>query len=154
MATRKQSIQGLDYRVQIALGLALLGGVGYGVYTIVNAIRRAEARRKAQEEAEKLKGEIQALQTTTGQSQSYPESQYTTMADTLYYAMAGWGTDEESIFSTFGTLVNNVDFLKLQTAFGSRDGYSLTEWLRGDLSSDDIRKINSLLTDRGIIYRF
>ena len=86
----------------------------------------------------------------TGQSPSYSDSEYRIMSGTLYTAMKGWGTDEEAIYGVFRKMRNSVDVLKLIDAFGVKDGQTLGQWLKGDLSSWNFNKINEILQGNGI----
>ena len=156
---RKKKIN-IPPQVQIAIGIAVLGGVGYGIYAIIKGIKNAEAKRKAAEQLALLQGEIQQLATVPGQGPSYPLSQYDTWANNLYMAMDSswynpfsWGTTEDLIIQTFQKLNNNADYLKLTTAFGTKDGYTLTEWLVDELSQSYIDQLNSILSQKGIIYK-
>jgi uncharacterized protein YpmB len=97
------------------------------------------------------KGAVQAHQ-AAGETPTFTTSQYKAMADKLYYAMDGWGTDDDAVFEVIGQLKNNVDFLNVRSSFGIRDGYDLQDWLRGDFSSADIQRINNLLYAKGITY--
>lgn len=98
-------------------------------------------------------GEIQQLE-SQGIQQSYPDQRYLAFADSIQTAIAGWGTDEESVYNVMRQIKNNIDFLKLQTAFGVRDGETLSQWLLGDLSSAEMLSVNQILSSNGVTYRF
>jgi hypothetical protein len=88
----------------------------------------------------------------TGKQPSYSDSQYRVMAEQLYAAMKGWGTNEESIYNVFRQMKSRVDVLKLIDAYGVKDGEDLVTWLNGDLWS--FTKINQILRDNGVDYTF
>lgn len=96
----------------------------------------------------------QAALVAQGHQKTYSQIQYNTMANQLYYAMKGFGTDEETIFSIMGKMQNDLDVIELDKAFGMRDTYSLQAWLRGDLSSADMQKVNMILSNKGISKSF
>lgn len=106
--------------------------------------------------------EEQALN-NAGVKGTYTSSQYKAMADTLYSAMDGYGTEEEPIFNTFRKLKNDVDFIKLDDAFGVREAtdnlFGLTPpadmrtWLREDLGEEEIKTLNAKLKSQGITKR-
>lgn len=96
----------------------------------------------------------QAALVAQGHQKTYSQIQYNTMANQLYYAMKGFGTDEETIFSIMGKMQNDLDVIELDKAFGMRDTYSLQAWLRRDLSSADMQKVNMILSNKGISKSF
>lgn len=93
--------------------------------------------------------ELAALN-VTGVKPTYTDASYKIAADKLYVAMKGMGTDEASIFEVFSKMKNDADMIKLELAFGVRDNYDLTAWLKGDLSAADIATLNQLLINKGI----
>lgn len=92
----------------------------------------------------------QSILMAGGMKPSYQSNIYQTFADNLYRYMKGLGTDENGVFRVFNFLHNDLDFLRLDAAFGVRDGYSMREWIRGDLSSADITTLNNRLRVKGI----
>lgn len=88
-----------------------------------------------------------------GETPTLQESEYGDLAIALYNSMAGAGTWDDDFDGVFNKLENNVDFLKLKSAFGIRDGYTFQEWIDGDLSPARKAKINSSLSAKGIIYK-
>lgn len=98
-------------------------------------------------------GETAALE-SQGVKKSYTQSQYNAFAGQLYYAMKGFGTDEEVIYSVFSKMQNDLDVIALTNAYGIRDGYDLQGWLRGDLSSSEMAKLNNILSNKGITKQF
>ncbi len=90
----------------------------------------------------------------TGESTTYTESAYKTYAQRLYNAMKGIGTDEATIYAVFNEMRNTADVLKLVAVYGIRDNETLSQWLHGDLSSREIKKLNQILTSKGINYQF
>lgn len=101
----------------------------------------------------KSKGQLAAHQ-AAGETQTYTDAEYNAMASAIYTAMKGPGTDEEAAYAVLNKLKNNVDFLKLQTAFGIRDTYDLNAWVQGDFNTSEIAQINNLLANKGITYTF
>ena len=115
--------------------------------------------------ASKIKagGEIAQLE-NAGIKPSYSDSTFEKMADDLFEAMDGIGTDTATVFSTFKKLKNDADFIKLNAAFGVRAGsdnlFGLMEdedlagWIKDDLSSTEITKLNGQLKAQGISKSF
>lgn len=105
--------------------------------------RRRIADYKSEEEHWEAKGEQPSLQ----------EFNYEQLANKIWTACQGWGTDEQAIFEVFEELENNVDFIKLQEAYGiDEDGLDLSAQLHDELDGSDIKQINDLLTAKGIAY--
>ena len=110
----------------------------------------------------RLKGEIEtigvnvqsggALATLSSQGikPSYGAETYSKFADQLEYAMDGAGTYEDIVYKVYGYMHNDADMVKLNQTFGVRSEATLNEWIVGDLSTEDITRINSLLRDKGI----
>lgn len=98
-------------------------------------------------------GETQAL-ISSGQTKSFSQVQYNGFANQLYHAMKGMGTDEATIYNVFGKMQNDLDVLELTKAYGTRDSYDLQTWLRGDLSSSEMAKLNMILSNKGISKSF
>ena len=94
---------------------------------------------------------------------TYPESQYIIFADNIEAATAPMFDDEQAIYNVFQKLKNNDDVLKLITSFGRRsfwagNGYfynaTLNEVLTNQLSTDEIKHLNEILTGNGITIKF
>lgn len=105
------------------------------------------------------KGEIDALK-AHGQKASYPDSTYESLANQLFKAMDGAGTEEDKIIEVFRKLKNDIDFVKLDAAFGLRAGtswfasdetYDLRTWLEDD--GQDIAALNAQLKKQNITKR-
>jgi hypothetical protein len=85
---------------------------------------------------------------------SYPLSYYGIWAADIYNAVEGMGTNEQAIFDVFKKMKNKDDVLQLMTAFGVKEGETLSQWVIGDLGDDDKATINRLLSDKNINYQF
>lgn len=98
----------------------------------------------------RTKAEV-AKDTTTGKTKeidgeaTFEEDDYTTMADSIYKAMKGVGTDEEVIYNTLENLKNKADWKKLVAAFDKKDEMTLVEWIKDDMSDSEIEKVNTIL---------
>jgi hypothetical protein len=88
---------------------------------------------------------------------------YRSLADTLFEAMNGYGTDEDAITEVFGSLRNQADFDALENAFGSRTISSgagnvfqknykgrLVGALKSELGSSEFSDLNNLLRSKKI----
>ena len=69
-------------------------------------------------------------------------------------------TDEEAIYRVFGLMKNIADIILLIKSFGVRrlefstKGASLSVHLQEDLTQKEILKLNKILSDKNINYRF
>lgn len=103
-------------------------------------------------------GETAAL-TSQGMIPSFTQSQYNQFANDLEAAMRGLGTNEPAIYNVFNQMNNDLDIVKLNTAFGIRKnfwgvGSDLQNWLRKDLSNKEMLKLNNILANKGITKQF
>lgn len=108
-------------------------------------------------------GEIAQL-ANQGIKPTYTAQQYNKMADDLFVAMDGYGTDSEVVFSTFKKLKNDADFIKLDSAFGVKtatdnlfglmEAEDLSGWIKDDLSQTEIQRLNKQLANQGISKSF
>jgi hypothetical protein len=106
--------------------------------------------------------EEQALN-NAGIKATYTTSQYKSMADILFSAMDGYGTEDELVFKQFAKLKNDVDFVRLDDAFGVREAtdnlfglyepVDLRGWIKDDLSESQIKTLNSKLKSQGLTKR-
>jgi predicted PurR-regulated permease PerM len=88
-----------------------------------------------------------------GGTLSYDNSKFETLANSLYRAMKGAGTDTSAVYAVFNQMNTKADVLKLIQAFGVRDNENLQEWMRGEWKLS-ITKINNILNSKGIDYIF
>jgi len=126
--------------------------------------QKEEEEQRQNEESNQVLNEIEENERRT--PATYSDSQYAEMADAIQIAGFDTGTDEDSIYSTFRLLKNNTDYLKLLRAWGkpTRTVYewgvgremTLTQFLKWEMSTDEIAHINRILADtkyRRIKYR-
>lgn len=101
--------------------------------------------------------QLSSYMETSGQKLSYSEQEYKAMAEQLYTAMYGGGTDEEKVLYVFNLMNNDADVYKLVNVFGQRKGFwsfdseNLYEWIANDGMSSDVNKV---LSGKGITVRF
>lgn len=119
------------------------------IFTIVisRVSKKSKTNKANQERIKEFEDEIQP------EKLSYSESEYNSMANSLFDALSGPGTDEEAIYETFMKMKTNSDVLKLQAAFGIRNDMDLFEYIRDDMNNAEIAKINGYLAQRNISLR-
>lgn len=97
---------------------------------------------------------LQEVISETGQGPSLSNATFSTMANSLYQAMHGFGTTESTIYNVYGQLSNLADVYKLNAAFGMRDNRDLPTYIRSELTNREINKLNGILAAKGIAYSF
>ena len=85
---------------------------------------------------------------------SYQLAEYSLMANSLFTAMDGMGTNEQVIYNVFNRLKNIDDLYQLITSFGVKDDQTLQQWLISDLSSSELEKVNQILSMKNINFQF
>lgn len=94
----------------------------------------------------------------TGESPTMINANFYQYAQQLYNAFNphtfGWGTDEDTVYAVMGAMNNTADVYKLIKEFGIRDGKDLKTYMRSELSSKELRKVNAILAGKGITYTF
>lgn len=115
-----------------------------------------EDREKNARDESKLRQEQDEIsrQRESGEKRTMPLSKIKGLADALYNAMKGAGTDYNRVMQVFSNLGNNTDFLLLQREFGIRDDENLNQWINDDLSSGQVSKLNNYLRTKKITYSF
>lgn len=133
--------------------LTILGVGAYALYKLGSAIGKKLTLSNAD-------ADIRSAQ-KTGETASYSSATYSQLADKIYAAvMYTWGTDEQAIYDAFNLMKNNIDVAMLIKAFGKRrlefstQDAELGAHLSNDLDSTEIAKVNSILSSKGITYRF
>lgn len=109
---------------------------------------------------------IEQENNTNATNPTLSESQFKKMADNIFEAMSGWGTNLSVIYNEMAKLRNNDDVSYLIQAYGIREvpagklnpvpdfGGNLPEALGNELSSSEIANLNKILSDNGITIKF
>jgi predicted S18 family serine protease len=160
-----------------AKGVLAIGVVGVSYIFLSQTIKRirSQANKKT---IIGQKNEANALK-KSGMLQSYPDSQYEAWADGIQKQFSGCDISMDAfalqdliasdsgiyIYKIIEQLSNDLDFLKLATAYDSRT-YKNCGWFSGDfvgnltqavndeLVASEIKQLNKLLTTKQIKYRF
>jgi hypothetical protein len=152
-----------------------VSGIALLTYSVYKNLKAKKERDEANKQAEQAKLEFKELK-KTGIVPTYSASQYEGFAQKLVQAMDSCGTSESSIYSVFQSMKNKADVLSLITAFSVRYytpcsatnpisyaqyifnnkafGGSLATWLEYDLTNSEIAKINKILEEKNIDYKF
>jgi len=128
----------------IVIGSIVLTIIVVVIFLIKRSVNKGKENQRNNQIIDQMESEIQSDKLT------FSNSEYQAMANKIYKAVKGAGTDEEAIFEVFQKIRTNSDLLKLQSVFGVKDDMSLFEWLQDDLSNSDIDKINGFLRQHNI----
>jgi len=159
------------------VGYAVLGVGGIIAFAVFypfirNAIRDLQEQVKEEQEAAKYKKALADLN-KQGVVPNYTDAAYLSMANSLFQAMDGKGTDEAAIYQVFYKIVNDADFAKLMLAFGRRvwdeplfsgekiswfglkgsSGGTLTSAIHSDMDNEEVNRVNQILESNGVNYR-
>jgi hypothetical protein len=155
----KESFSSLPSWAKGVISVAVVGGIIYAVYKLSKNFNPEQQRN----DQEKQEIETELQKEVKKKPLTYPLSQYKSFADQIEVAGFGLGTDEEAIYSIFRKLKNNADYLALKQAWGKPTrktydwavplDYTLSQFLRYELSDSEITKLNNILQSKGITYR-
>lgn len=156
-------------------GILITVIVGGAAYLFYRNYKKKQELLQANTQGTLANQELSVLE-SQGIHPSYSDSQYEGYAQALVQAMNGCGTDEDAIYSVFRDMQNKADVLKLIAVFGVRfyqpcwitqaDAYAIwlindqsygggiSTWLSYDLSSGEIGNINTILSSKGIDFKF
>jgi hypothetical protein len=149
----------------IAVGvLAVIGVVGYTIYKKLKDTTSGKASGDRQEDRGWNK-EFDNLNTNPSTKATMSQAQMLAFATTLFTAMDGYGTDEDTIAGIFKQMKNNADFAGVSAAYGVRELSSgrmnpepnykggLSGALASELSQSWKDIINKDLASRKITYK-
>ena len=148
------------------LGITIVGGL-----FVFNKAKGLFSYDPAKRTSKQLNDDISDLE-NKGIQPTYADSAYLQFANMLYQAVAGAVTDYDSIYNILDTIKNDVDYLKLNKAFGVRSygaiferdpfpfvskffpqpDYTLTQALSSEMSDSKIAKLNQILKSNGVTY--
>lgn len=99
-----------------------------------------------------------------GMKASYPAEKYKGWANEIFNALDPAGSVEKTIYRILGYMNNDVDFIKLDQAFGVReatDNYfglvadkDFNGWIIDEFQPDEVAKCNAILKSHGVTKRF
>lgn len=100
----------------IAVGIAV--GAGFGLYFLYKGIKKVQNEAAAKAEANAVKNELNELNKTTDKKQTITKTQAASMANVLFGAMDGYGTNVVAISKQLLQLKNQADWLAVSDAYG------------------------------------
>ncbi len=84
---------------------------------------------------------------------SLSDMQARDLADKLYAAMKGIGTDEDAIYEVFEQMNTRSDVYAVIKTFSVKEGRTLIEWLTSELNSSERENVNKILQTNNVNYK-
>jgi hypothetical protein len=147
--------------------LLIVGGLVIGGVLIYELIKYKPTpdQQKTLDDAQKM---LDILHYQYGIDPSLPIAQYSSYASTIRTAVDDCGTDENSIYRVFEALNNEADIYMLiikckilsykgcftQGGWLGNIHKTLPEVITSDMTDSEVNKVNSILSDKDIQYRF
>lgn len=100
--------------------LVIAGGAVYGGYEIDQAIKRRKAAKGGRDEVKDIKKDLENLNSDPAMRQTLSASTVSAMANNMFAAMDGYGTDTTALVKNLLQLKRQADWLAVRKAFGIR----------------------------------
>lgn len=148
MVTKDQIQPFIFPAIMVVLGLIVLVWIKNKISSATDSLDFSTS----EEEKASDKSQIQQGTPVVTKSLSYPIAEYKNLANKIYNAMKGAGTDEDAIESVINMIKNQSDWNQVIKDFGIKDGNNLITWMRDDITESsrfaydlsDIRKVLQL----------
>jgi predicted metalloprotease len=161
-STASTGIPGWAKGVIIIIIIVVVLFIAYKIYKKVSDVQMGSDKEDVKDTQQELNALIQG-----GTRPSYGQSQFSQWASTLRQSFDGCGTDNKVWENVFKSMRNKADVLALIATYGVRtyDGCNwegdfndktggLTAALNDELSSSEISKINTMLSNKNITFQF
>lgn len=137
--------------------LAILGGVGYGIYKLIKNINSIDDKLSDNKEERDLKAQ--------GQKNWYTASQYKEMAETFYsdaidtFNVFDRG-NEDALYKLAGQMKSDLDVIEIRKAFGEKrcsltvNWMTLSPFVNCMYDTDEVAQANKILASKKITFRF
>ena len=159
-----KAYDGLPDWAKGALAVGLLLGIGFVVKKLIETPKKIKEGGHSRDQD---KGEVDEELTLIeqGKKATLTKSSMQSIANVIFSAVDGYGTDEDGIIRQMAKIKNNLDYLGVSRAWGIRT-VSSGKWnpepnfkgklpaaLQNELSDYWIKKINSKLAANKVTYR-
>jgi hypothetical protein len=147
------------------ISVAIIGGIGFTAYMIYRKVKQMKADKASKKEVSDINDDIKKLQ-KTGIKQTLSASEIASIANNLFTAMDGYGTNYDMILKNMVRVNNQIDLLAVINSYGVRELSSgkgnpapnlrgtLGQAFADELSSDEMNAVNMMLARKGIKQRF
>lgn len=142
--------------IYIAGGIALAAGAFFGAKALFKKIKDSDgSRAEGKDDREGIKAAEKKIDTA---NLSMSKDSFKNMADRLYVAMKGSGTNEDTVISVIKRLKNEDDWLALYAQFGIKKvdtwaydfSGNLTKWLEDEMSTSGMKEVSDHLNKLGV----
>lgn len=145
--------------------IAVIGGVAITSYLIYKKIKNIQAEKNSKKEVGDVDDDLKKLQ-QSGKRLSLTGSEISSIANNLFTAMDGYGTNYDMILKNMVRINNQVDLLAVIKSYGVRELSSgklnpepnfkgtLGQAFAEELSSAQLAAVNGMLARKGITHRF
>ncbi len=113
-----EGVPGWERGLIILAGITVAGIVGWKLYQGAKTLREQKGSR---EEQAATQSELASLNKAAATKQTISKTQASAMANAIFTAMDGYGTDSVAILKQLVQLKNQADWLALSDAFGIRE---------------------------------
>jgi hypothetical protein len=161
----KSQVSDLPQWAKGLIGVAIVGTLVYVGYKVYKSIGKMQEKEMLKKEDKAVALELDKL-VSSGKPPTIPKSELLGMANKLFTAMDGWGTDFFAIYGTLNRLKTYSDLLGLFDAYGIRAIPSgkwnlapdtkgtLPVCLSSELTALEINQLNNLMKAKKITYLF
>lgn len=157
----REVYKNLDPRFRFGVQLV---GFSLGVYIIYKLVKKQQQNvidKPFTTETQATANDLEVLNKNPYTRQKISDSQAKAFANKIWTCMEGMGTYENELVGVFYNLKNDADFLAVEKAYGVRTIHSkvyfvpdfrgnMTSALTDELTIDYIKKINTILSKKGI----
>jgi len=134
---------------KLFITFAIIGALFAVYFLIIRKLNKSD-REKAKEE-KKAESEIEDKAEKATGIAAFPAAYYETLANRIFIAMKGLGTNEKEVINVIDQLSSNRDAGMLDAAFGIRQNESLGSWL---LSDGEALNVELQMQKNGLNYTF
>lgn len=116
-----KTFTGLPSWAQGVIAVALVGGVAYLAYKLMKAPAKIKEGQGARQEDRGWNQEFDKLNSNPATKATLSKAQMSGIANSLFTAMDGYGTDFPAIVGAFTQIKNDADFAGVNAAYGIRE---------------------------------
>ena len=156
-------------KININKVLAVIGGA---LFVIVMFVVIKKITKKSKKEADQEAYLDKISSSIDNSNLTYPSTWYESKAtglatdlDAPFLSNGGWsGCNQDGVYDTMRLLETQDDLTKLEAAFGTRElnntwlqkkrSYTLVEAVKSLMTKKEIKKVNQILSDKGIVTPF
>jgi hypothetical protein len=117
----KESFTGLPTWAKGVIAVGILAGVGFIAYKIYKAAKDSKDTKDSKEEVKEVAKELQALNQNANTKQTLSVSESKSIANSIFAAMDGYGTNETTILRELVKLKNQADWLSVRKEWDVRE---------------------------------